>query len=161
MTDRPAENAHLPRRAPGFTLIETLVAVSVLAIALTVILQLFSGGLRSARTSEDYTRGVFHAREKMEEILLTDLEPGVAEGEWEDSYRWQSAVDLLETPEEDQVTLPFDTYSVSVTVSWGAEERQREFQLTTLQMGAKTDEFTGTGEPEAAPTPATDEDDDE
>ena len=53
----------------GFTLIETLVAVMILAISLVVVMQLFSGGLKSNKVSNDYLYGIFHAREKMEELL--------------------------------------------------------------------------------------------
>ncbi len=38
----------------GFTLIEVLVAIAILGIGLGVILELFSGGLRSARIAEEY-----------------------------------------------------------------------------------------------------------
>ena len=69
----------------GFALIEILVAVSVLAISLVVIFQLFSGGLKTRKLSEQYARGVFHAREKMAEILLApDLFEGETQGEFED-----------------------------------------------------------------------------
>ena len=67
--------------------------MSVLAICLVVILQLFSGGLKSGRVSDAYTRGIFYAREKMEEILLSESpEEGVNEGDFDDDYRWRSEI---------------------------------------------------------------------
>ncbi|NWG02305.1 MAG: prepilin-type N-terminal cleavage/methylation domain-containing protein, partial [Syntrophaceae bacterium] len=51
-------------KAKGFTLIEVLLAVLILGIGLTLIIELFSGGLRLARTSEEYTRAVNYARMK-------------------------------------------------------------------------------------------------
>jgi general secretion pathway protein I len=69
---------------------ETLVAMMLLAISLVVILQLFSGGLKSGKMADDYTRAVFHAREKMEEhLLIEDFEEGTFEGTFDDNYRWQ------------------------------------------------------------------------
>ena len=65
-------------RVDGFTLLEVLVATMVLGISVVIVLQLFSGGLDQARRAEDYTRAVFHARAKMEEVLL-DLPSGEAE----------------------------------------------------------------------------------
>jgi len=38
----------------GFTLIEVLVAVALLGIAVTVVIQLFSANLRAIASSEDY-----------------------------------------------------------------------------------------------------------
>lgn len=42
----------------GFTLIEVVVALAILSVGLTVIIELFAGGLRLARTSEEYTKAV-------------------------------------------------------------------------------------------------------
>ena len=54
----------------GFTLIEVLVAVAILGVGLTVLIELFSGGLRLGRASEEYTKAVNYARMKMEEIAV-------------------------------------------------------------------------------------------
>ena len=125
----------------GFTLIEILVATMILSIALTVIMQLFSGGLRSARLSQDYTRGVFHAREKMEEILLADdVSTEAADGVFDDGYRWQAGVELVETQEgEPTELLPVDTYLVTVRVSWPSGEKEKNFDLKTLKLQVRTE----------------------
>ena len=118
---------------------ETLVAIAILAIALVVIFQLFGGGLRSGRLSEDMTRGVFHAREKMDEILLEEpLTEGVTEGEFEDGYRWE--VETVYVPpqdEEEHARLPYDAYGIRVTVRWGEEPRVKDFSLETLKLVPK------------------------
>ena len=56
----------------GFTLIEIMVTMAILGIALTVIIELFSGGLRLAKKSEDYSRAVFYGRQLLEEICLQE-----------------------------------------------------------------------------------------
>ena len=52
----------------GFTLIEVVIALAILGIGLTVIMELFSGGLRLGRVSEEYTKAMNYASLKMEEI---------------------------------------------------------------------------------------------
>ena len=52
----------------GFTLIEIVVAIAILGIGLVVIIELFGGGLRLERTSEEYTKAVGYTSMKMEEI---------------------------------------------------------------------------------------------
>lgn len=122
----------------GFTLIEILVAISVLSIAMVVIMQLFSGGLKSSRLSDAYTRGVFHAREKMEEILLeTEFEEGVFEGEFDDSYWWRFEVVREEQPEEEAKKLPFDAYHVRVEIFWNEGEKEKNFGITTMKLVEK------------------------
>ena len=131
----------------GFTLIEILVAISVLAISLVVILQLFSGGLKSVRLSDQYTRAIFFAREKMEEVLLMeDLEEGTREGsqegESEDLFRWRADVVRVEPDmeEEEASKLPFDTLGIMVDVMWQEGEKEKHFQLSTMKVVEKRED---------------------
>jgi len=122
----------------GFTLMEVLVALSILSICLVVILQLFSGGLKAGRLSDDYTRGVFHAGEKMEEISLLDvLEEGASEGDFEDGFRWRVDIIRMEQREEEAARLPFDTFTITVKISWGPVGREKHFKIDTLKVAEK------------------------
>ncbi len=119
----------------GFTLLETLVALSVLAIALVVVLQLFSGGLKAGKASDDYTRAVFHGREKMEEILLVaPLEAGIMEGYCDGKYRWQTEVAPIELPEEEAQVLPFRMMEITVRIFWSQGIRDKRFELHTTKI---------------------------
>jgi len=122
----------------GFTLLEILVAISILAISLVVILQLFSGGLKSRKVSDDYTRGVFHAREKMSEILLSkDLAEGESGGEFPDSFRWVSLIKLVESGQEEEEKLPFKMFDIQVEILWDAGRSEKHFQVSTIKIVEK------------------------
>jgi len=122
----------------GFTLIEILVAMSILAISLVVILQLFSGGLKSSRLSEEYTRAIFHAKEKMEEVLIPkELSEGELQGEFEDSFRWKSETVRIEDPEEDDKKLPFTMFKIKIDVMWDEGDKERRFEISTIKIGEK------------------------
>ena len=122
----------------GFTLLEILVAISILAISLVVILQLFSGGLKSRKVSDDYTRGVFHAREKMSEILLSkDLTEGESGGEFPDSFRWVSLIKLVESGQEEEEKLPFKMFDIQVEILWDAGRSEKHFQVSTIKIVEK------------------------
>ena len=128
-------------RSPGFTLIETLVAMMLMAISLVIILQLFSGGLNSGKIAEDYTRAVFYAREKMEEHLLSDdFQEGVFEGSIDDNYRWRVDITFSgsgdEGEDEDEISL-VDLFVVEASVFWSVGERERAFQISTLKIAEK------------------------
>lgn len=118
----------------GFTLLEVLVAMAILGIGLIVIIELFSGGLRLGRTSEEYTRAVGYARMKLEEISLAkSLEEGIAEGEFDREYRWQvevKKVDLLPPGRETSYQPPVALYWVRIEVLWKSGIRER---TTTLE----------------------------
>ena len=123
----------------GFTLIEILVAVSILGISLVVVLQLFSSALKSVRVSDEYTKGIFYANEKMEELLLKEsLTSGVLEGEFDDVYRWRVEITRMEQPEEEASKLPFDTFQITVDVAWGGDSgKGKQFQLSTMKVVRK------------------------
>jgi len=135
-------NRRFRRRCPfsdkGFTLIEILVSISVLSIAMVVILQLFSGGLGSSRTCEAYTKGIFHAREKMEEILLgTELSEEVSEGEFEDGYRWRSEILREAQSEKEAAKFPFELYHIRVDIFWDEGTKEKSFNINTMKLVEK------------------------
>ncbi len=136
----PTLRSRHPVPDDGFTLIEILVAISILAISLVVVLQLFSGGLKSIRVSNDYMQGVFYAQEKMEEILVREaLTSGAEEGEFDDSYEWRAEILRMDQLEEEAAKLPFDTFQITVDVTWNRDNENggKRFQLTTLKVVEK------------------------
>jgi general secretion pathway protein I len=129
----------------GFTLLEVLTAMMILTISIVVIFQLFSGGLRSAKLSDEYTRAIFHARAKMEATLLADaLMEGETEGNVEENYRWRLSITPVES-EEDLGILKnsLETlFRLTVDIIWNDGERERTFTISTLHMakGIEIDE---------------------
>jgi general secretion pathway protein I len=121
-------------RDQGFTLLEVLVALIVLATTVVSVLQLFGGGLRLARAAGDHADAALLASAK-----LADLEPGpLAEGATEGTagpYRWTRRVTLepallpveAGTPEAIRIRLA----RVNVEVRWG---QNRRFELVTLRV---------------------------
>ncbi|NIO09980.1 MAG: hypothetical protein GTO40_19045, partial [Deltaproteobacteria bacterium] len=66
-------------------------------IALVTIFQQFSGALNTGHISESYTRAVWHAREKMDELLLYEtLSEEIREGDFGDGYRWRYRIEPAE-----------------------------------------------------------------
>ena len=118
----------------GFTLIEVVIALAILGIGLTVIIELFSGGLRLGRASAEYTKAVNYARTKMEEIAMKpDVEEGTDEGEFDPTYHWQvgiKKIDLLSPGKDRTFTPPVELFQVKVNVLWksGSKERSATFE---------------------------------
>ena len=122
------------RRCHGFTLIEILVAMAILGICLVTILQLFSGGLKSSKVSDEYTRAIFHGREKMEEILLAEeLTEEVLAGDFGDGFEWNAQISRVQLSEEEDTRIPVDTYAIKVQVQWGEGRHGKDFEISTLR----------------------------
>jgi general secretion pathway protein I len=129
----------------GFTLLEVLTAMMILTISIVVIFQLFSGGLRSAKLSDEYTRAIFHARAKMEATLLADrLIEGETEGIIEEDFRWRLSIIPMESEEDSGIlTKSLETlFRLTVDIIWNDGERERTFTIRTLHMakGIEIDE---------------------
>jgi len=121
----------------GFTLMETLVAMTILGIALVVIFQQFSGALNAGYVSESYTRAVWHAREKMEELLLHDaLAEGTQTGDFGDGYAWRCRIESKDAvvPAESADVAPF---TITVWVSWEQGRSTKELEVATMTLARR------------------------
>ena len=126
-----------PKAGNGFTLVETLTAMMILAISLTVILQIFSGGLRASRVSDEYNRAVFHAREKMEAFLLLDrLRDETLQGDFSDGYTWTARIVRLPNEEnsDEAADLPVHLFGIVVTVFWNEGDQAKQYEIETLHL---------------------------
>jgi general secretion pathway protein I len=125
---------------PGFTLIEVLVAITLLAVALVAILQLFSGGLRSIRLSDEYSRGIFHARELVEQVQVSEgFSEGVLQGRFEDGYRWKAEIKRSPALPEEERKPQFELFEVKVSVVWDSSSGEKHLELMTTKIGEKSE----------------------
>lgn len=120
-------------RSEGFTLLEVLVAMAILAVAVTAVLQLFGQGLRLARASGEHLAATLLASQKLTEVAGGPLVPETSHG-IEGEYRWQATV--RPAPDLRPVELPEglrptgDLVQVAVRVEWG---RGKVVELATLR----------------------------
>lgn len=121
----------------GFTLIEVVVAMAILSIGLTVLMELFSGGLRLGRTSGEYSKAVNLGRMKMEEIMTQqNIEEGTDEGKFDDTYRWQvdmKKVDIIPPEKLAPLDPPILFYRVTVDVLWKSGSQERTTHLESFR----------------------------
>jgi general secretion pathway protein I len=121
----------------GFTLIEVVVAMAILAIGLTVIIELFSGGLRLGRTSVEYTKAVNYARIKMEEIAVKQtMEEGSEEGEFDDTFRWQvetKKVGVLSIEKGIDFKPPAELFQVKINILWKSGLKEKSTRIDTYR----------------------------
>src|SRR5258708_22282417 len=81
--------AQHPSAAPGFTLIEILVAVAILAVILAVFAQVLSGSVLSSRRIDAETQALLVARSTMERIGRDlPLQPGASSGKLAGGGGW-------------------------------------------------------------------------
>ena len=116
----------------GFTLLEVMAAVAVLGIGVVMVIRLFTGVLGLVRTSDDYTRKVLLAREKMTETLLMEkLKEGVAKGVTDDGFSWAVEISPWD-PEKNGRGAGTRMFDIVVRVE-GPGAIKKNFMLTTLK----------------------------
>ena len=128
------------RRQRGFSLLEVLVAFSVMALVLGVVFRILSSGMNTAELTGRYSQAALLAQSRMAELdAQDDLQEGRSEGEFADSdYRWQLTVSAYNgepTLNLDQLT--FRPLAVELEVHWGDGDQSRSINLSTLRLAPK------------------------
>jgi prepilin-type N-terminal cleavage/methylation domain-containing protein len=88
------------KTAFGFTLLEVLVALTVLSVGAAIAMSLISGSLGKIRKVQLRTKIMEHTESVMETALLDDtiLKPTVLTGDFEDGSRWTVSVEPYTLP---------------------------------------------------------------
>lgn len=120
----------------GFSLLEILVAFSILAISLGVLLRIFGGGGRIAGLADEYSRAIV-VGESVLASLGTEilLQPGMSDGN-SDNFHWTLQVNPypLDEAATGPFNLPYKPYRVDLRVEWGEMDERRALELSTLRL---------------------------
>jgi general secretion pathway protein I len=124
----------------GFSLLEILIAFSILGLSLGILLRIFSGGLNTAALAEEYTAAVEIGETMMAktgaEIPLRNHE---SSGTVDDKYNWLLRIRPYTLRDgEGELKIPqSELFQINVTVDWGGgnpDEDNRQIQLSTLKL---------------------------
>jgi len=118
--------ARVPFSQRGFLLLETLLAILVLAVGLTLVLRSFGSSLDALGTSADYTKALLLLEERLWELETKgSIVPGTFTGEFSEEdgeFRWEvKASELAE----------MELCETQVTVSWEQRGRPRDVSIVT------------------------------
>ncbi len=140
---RPNKNL----KQDAFSLLEVLVAFSILALCLGVLLRVFSGDGRLAGLAEEHTRAVVLAESLLAGAgVESPLQPGQFSGVIDDKFSWVMNVSPFVPPEEAlPENQPFKPYWVDLTVAWGEANEPRSFTLSTLRLVGDNRSGPGSG----------------
>jgi general secretion pathway protein I len=119
------------RGKAGFTLLEALIAITVLALSLSALLSLYSTGLRGVAAIDGNMRARLLAQSVMAEMSHERASrPGKVQGR-SDQFTWTLTVAPYDEPERGQQRSPWTLHHLVVTVSW---PHGRQIELQTLRM---------------------------
>lgn len=131
-------NKKVTTRQRGFTLIEVLVAMVILATTYGVLLKIFGGAIRNTDRIEDYRTALVIAESTLALAVANANE--MPDGEVDDKFRWRVQSEQLSgvMPSE-YVGHGGGPGLVSVTVEWdSAPGKQHQVQLSTVRLAGRT-----------------------
>lgn len=123
-------------KCQGFTLIEVLVAFSILSMSLSVLFALLSTGSRNTQVSDEYNRAVVLAESKLDELGVTKpLHTGLTSGVFDSTYHWELRVERrLRRDKDFDRDLDWKLFDVSLRVWWQSMGQERDISLATIRL---------------------------
>jgi len=123
----------MKRHARGFSLLEVIAAILLLALAFAALLHVAGASLHLADQSGQISRADMWAQAKLDALGVTEpLVAGESDGDFGKDYRWHQRV----APWQDD-TLPADSplalYRVDLDVRWGSKRHPHTLRYTTLR----------------------------
>lgn len=121
------------RAMAGFSLLEMMVAITILSLSLGVMYQAVSGATRNVRADEKYAFGVELARSLLAENAKVSRAGISKRGETAGGYRWSVLSTPIESPSNKlkQGSLQ----DIEVTVAWNDGPKVREYMLGSVVEG--------------------------
>ena len=132
------------RRGPaaGFSLVEVLIALSVMGIALVALLELQVISIAATGRAEQLSRAVLLANAKMADALADGVPEIGSQHGWAASedgtaaFRWQVDVEDAQADKLQEVGIS-GLRSVRVRVTWTEGRRQQHVEIVTYAAGGR------------------------
>jgi type II secretion system protein I len=121
----------------GFTLIEVLVAMTILTMGFATLFSLSSRSVDGMRRVEDAERRIGFAREKLEQLkLLSDIQAGDrGSGLLEDGTEWKIEVSPFVSPvNEGTLRNPDALIHVRLLLSWRGRTEPQTWSVDTYRL---------------------------
>ena len=123
----------------GFSLLEVVVALMIMAGGFLAVLNLFSGSVRSVDFSGQYLKAVTLANSKMNELEIQNFTVDDSSGNFknEENYRWEVDISPYDSDlnnEESGIQLQ----KILLKVLWNDEGHTRNIELATLRLEGQT-----------------------
>ena len=125
-----------PSHASGFSLLEVLVAFSVMSFSLTAILSIYSTAFQSSNSAERFAIATQLVESKLKEISVASvLQEGIETSTPTEQYVWRATARALNwqgsTGSEDH---PLRPYEITVSAFWTEAGHDHEVSISTVRL---------------------------
>ncbi len=124
-------------RQKGFTLLEILVAFTLLALTFATIMEIIAGSAKNTVKASQNTKIAMLVQSKMDELGLFEvLEEGSSNGDFDDNTSWSLEIMPYDAPYEGEVNQEFSSIElmeVILIVSSEIGNKQYNYEFHTLR----------------------------
>lgn len=124
------------RHEAGFSLLEVIAAIMLLAIAFTVLMKVAGTSLSLSRNAADHSEAAMLARSLLDSAYVGEpLKAGSRSGQFNHQFRWQLNVSPWNQAGIAPPAAPLHLYQLDLAVQWGPSTHPREAHFRTLRLG--------------------------
>ena len=130
-------------RQRGFSLLEVIAAIAVLAIAFAALMQVAGSSLSLTARANERTQAALRARTLLDgAFVMEPVREGASDGRFDDTYRWRMNVSRYQPPgdapaDDGQPGLDAGAggmYRLDLDVIWGQGGDERHARFSTLRL---------------------------
>jgi prepilin-type N-terminal cleavage/methylation domain-containing protein len=122
----------------GFTLLEIVVAMTIVGLGVVTLLEVFSSGLRLGARSQDRTEVITQGRQVMDQFLARGtLTEGTEQGTIGENGRWKLQVQPVRSTEELNLGNDWELKEIALDIIVPESSSERRVELRTLRLVKK------------------------
>jgi prepilin-type N-terminal cleavage/methylation domain-containing protein len=126
------------RSSRGFTLLEIVVAMTIVGLGVVTLLEVFSSGLRLGARSQDRTEVITQGRQVMDQFLAgRTLAEGTEQGIMGENGRWKLQVQPMRSAEELSLGNDWELKEIVLDIIVPESSSERRVELRTLRLVKK------------------------
>lgn len=126
------------RRVGGFSLLEVIAAIAVLAIAFAALMQVAGSAMSLTARANERTQAALRARSLLDSAFLIDpVREGSSDGRFDETYRWQlnvSPYNVGDAAPDNGSGGGSRMYRLDLDVFWGERDHERRAHFATLRL---------------------------
>jgi general secretion pathway protein I len=134
------------RHAYGFSLLEVIAAILLLAITFAALMEVAGGSIRLSQNAAEHSQAALLARTLLDtRFALDPIQPGVSEGHFDDRYRWRLQVTPWQAPGVTPAANAnaMQMFRLDLDVSLGSAPFEHTARFSTLRIGSNTSAVPG------------------
>lgn len=126
------------RSSRGFTLLEIVVAMTIVGLGVVTLLEVFSSGLRLGARSQDRTEVITQGRQVMDQFLAgRTLAEGTEQGIIGENGRWKLQVQPVRSAKELSLGNDWELKEIALDIIVPESSSERRVELRTLRLVKK------------------------